>query len=178
MDNTSLSSIVEAAKLFISKEARLHGLILDAGIMAVPYEVTADGFEIQMQVNYLAHWLLAYRLLPVLQSTARKEGPSSVRIVCVSSHGHKEKPFGITKMLYCDSEIEKFGNFGRYGLSKLGNVLYARTLNAQYGPGSAESKQGKGDIWSASLHPSFIATQLNEKNRDNASWILEWIHPG
>ncbi|CZR67245.1 related to dehydrogenases with different specificities (related to short-chain alcohol dehydrogenases) [Phialocephala subalpina] len=176
MDNAALNSIVEAARSFAAKETKLHGLILNAGIMAVPYEVTRDGFEIQMQVNYLAHWLLTYHLLPILQSTARK-GPGSVRIVCVSSHGHKEKPFGVTKMLYDDSEIEKFGNFGRYGLSKLGNVLHSKTLNAEYGPGSENSKQGNGEIWSASLHPGFIATQLNEKNRDNASWMLSWMHP-
>ncbi|KAE8447093.1 hypothetical protein EG329_011077 [Mollisiaceae sp. DMI_Dod_QoI] len=177
MDNTSLGSIVGAAKLFKSQEPTLNGLILNAGIMAVPYEVTTDGFEIQMQVNYLAHWLLAYHLLPVLQSTARKEGSGAARIVCVSSHGHREKPFGVTKMLYDDSEIEKFGNYGRYGLSKLGNVLHAQTLHAEYGPGSENSKQGKGEIWCASLHPGFIDTQLNEKNRDNASGTLKWIHP-
>lgn len=177
MDNSSLDSIVEAAKYFASKETILHGLILNAGIMAVPYEVTVDGFEVQMQVNYLAHWLLAYHLLPILQSTARVEGAGAVRVVCVSSHGHKEKPFGVTKMLYDKSEIERFGNFGRYGLSKLGNVLHAKTLNVQYGPGGEKSKQGKGEIWCASLHPGFIATQMNEKTRDNVSWMLSWIHP-
>src|ERR1700712_855426 len=44
MDHTSLSSIVSAAKEFLSKEKTLNGLILNAGIMAVPYEVTSDGF--------------------------------------------------------------------------------------------------------------------------------------
>jgi NAD(P)-dependent dehydrogenase (short-subunit alcohol dehydrogenase family) len=55
VDNNSLESVVKAAKTFKSQETRLHGLILNAGIMAVPYEVTKDGFESQMQVNYVAH---------------------------------------------------------------------------------------------------------------------------
>lgn len=85
MNNNSLDSIVTAAQAFKSKESQLHGLILNAGIMAVPYEVTKNGFESQMQVNYLAHWLLTYHLLAVLLSTARADGPGSVRIVSVSS---------------------------------------------------------------------------------------------
>src|ERR1700679_1804464 len=36
MDNTSLNTVVKAAKNFISRESHLHGLILNAGIMAVP----------------------------------------------------------------------------------------------------------------------------------------------
>ncbi|KUJ07101.1 NAD(P)-binding protein [Mollisia scopiformis] len=177
MDLTSLSTVIEAAKSFASKETKLHGLILNAGIMAPPYEVTADGYESQMQVNYISQWLLTYHLLPIIESTARKEGPGAARIVCVSSHGHREKPFSVQKMLYDKTEIENFGSFGRYGLSKLANVLHAKTLNVQYGPGSEHARQGKGEIWCASVHPGFIATQLNEKNRDNASWKLSWIHP-
>lgn len=42
-----------------------------------------------------------------------------------------------------------------------------------YGPGSGNAK---GEIWTASLHPGFIDTQLNEKNRDNAGWRLGWLH--
>lgn len=177
MDHTSLATVVEAAKSFISKESRLNGLILNAGIMGVPYELTGDGFEIQMQVNYMAHWLLTYHLLPILQTTARTEGAGSARIVCVSSEGHRENPFGVVKMLYDNSELEIAGQFGRYGLSKLGNVIHAKNLTTQFGPQSKEAKEGNGEVWAASLHPGFINTQLNEINRDNASWKWKWMHP-
>jgi NAD(P)-dependent dehydrogenase (short-subunit alcohol dehydrogenase family) len=177
MDNNSLATVVEAAKSFTSQASKLHGLILNAGIMAVPYELTSDGFESQMQVNYLAHWLLTDHLLPILLSTAKVEGPGSVRIVSVASEGHQKSSFGVTKMLYDPKEIEQCGDYKRYGLSKLANVLHANFLHSQYGPGSKNAKEGKGEIWTASLHPGFIDTQLNEKNRDNASWKLSWIHP-
>ncbi|TVY37126.1 putative oxidoreductase [Lachnellula occidentalis] len=176
MDNNSLTTIVEAAKQFSAQESMLHGLILNAGIMAVPYEVTPDGFENQMQINYLAHWLLTYHLLPVLLSTARQEGPGSVRVVSVSSDGHQKFSFGVTKILYEASEVKACGGFKRYGLSKFANVLHANSLHSQYGPGSESSSHGKGEIWTASLHPGFIDTQLNEKTRDNTSWKLSWIH--
>ena len=175
MDNNSLDSVVSAAKTFKSKESRLHGLILNAGIMAVPYEVTKDGFESQIQINYLAHWLLTYHLLPVLLTTARIDGPGSVRIVSVSSEGHRS--FGVKNILYSNEEIAKFGNFGRYGLSKLANVLHAKTLNDQYGPSSTSTREGNGEIWTASLHPGFLDTQLNLKNKEMAHWTLKWMHP-
>ena len=175
MDNASLDTVVMAAKAFKSKETRLHGLILNAGIMAVPYEVTKDRFESQMQINYLAHWLLTHNLLPVLLETARVDGPGSARVISVSSEGHRS--FSVNKILYADEEIANFGNFGRYGLSKLANILHAKTLNDQYGPSSVHAKEGKGEIWTASLHPGFIDTQLNVQNKERASWTLKWIHP-
>lgn len=162
LDHNSLSSVVSAAKTFVSKQKKLHGLILNAGIMAVPYEVTSDGFESQMQVNYLAHWLLTFHLLPTLQATAKEEGPGSVRVVCVSSEGHQKFSFGTTKILYDAEEIKRFGDFGRYGLSKLANVLHAKTLHTQFGPGSESAKAGGGEIWTGSLHPGFVDTEMNE----------------
>jgi len=177
MDHMSLSTIVEAAKTFQRKEKTLHGLILNAGIMATPYEISTDGFESQMQTNYLAHWLLTYHLLPTLLTTAKSEGPGSVRIVSVSSEGHQKFSFGVTKILYDTAEIQAFGSFGRYGLSKFANVLHANTLHAAYGPGSRSASQGDGELWAASLHPGFIDTQLNDLNRDRAPWYLAWLHP-
>jgi NAD(P)-dependent dehydrogenase (short-subunit alcohol dehydrogenase family) len=176
MDHTSLASVIKATNTFKSKESQLDGLILNAGIMAVPYEVTQDGFESQMQTNYLAHWLLTYQLTSVLLSTARKDGPGSARVVCVSSEGHY-RPINIKGILYDPTEVKNVSDFRRYALSKLANVLHAKSLNAQYGPGSPSAKSGQGELWSASLHPGFIDTQMNVKNKEMASWKFKWIHP-
>ena len=119
--------------------------------------------------------MLTQHLLPVLLSTARTSGPGSVRIASVSSEGHGS--FGVKEILYSPEEVKDFGNFGRYGLSKLANILHSKTLNDQYGPNSKSAKEGKGEIWTASLHPGFIDTQMNEKTKENASWKLKWIHP-
>jgi NAD(P)-dependent dehydrogenase (short-subunit alcohol dehydrogenase family) len=175
MDHTSLSTIVLAAKSFCSQESKLHGLILNAGIMAVPYQITADGFEVQMQVNYIAHWLLAYHLLPILLSTSLKDGEGSVRVISVTSEGHR-RPWNVPGILYDEAEIKAFGRWGLYGVSKLADILLAKSLHASYGPGSTKSKEGKGKIWAAAAHPGFIDTQINEKNRDSVGWNLKWVH--
>ncbi|KAL2064066.1 hypothetical protein VTL71DRAFT_4560 [Oculimacula yallundae] len=176
LDHNSLSSVVSAAKTFASKEKKIHGLILNAGIMAVPYEITKDGFESQMQVNYLAHWLLTFHLLPTLLATAKEDGPGSVRIVCVSSEGHQKFSFGTKEILYKEDEIKAFGDFGRYGLSKLANVMHAKSLHMQFGPGSESARAGRGEIWTGSLHPGFIDTGMNEGTRDRQRWYLSWLH--
>lgn len=176
LDHTSLSSVVSAAQKFAKQESKLHGLILNAGIMAVPYEKTRDGFESQMQVNYLAHWLLTYHLLPTLLATSLADGSGEVRVVCVSSEGHQKSSFGTTKILYDEEDIATFGNFGRYGLSKLADVLHAKTLHSRYGPGSTNAEEKRGEIWTASLHPGFIDTSMNENTRDTSPWYLSWLH--
>lgn len=125
-----------------------------------------------MQVNYIAHWLLAYHLMPVLLSTAAKEAPGSVRIVCVASDANKL--FETKNIMYDVDEIAKSGGFHRYGHSKLANVLHAMSLNDKYGPGSRNCKDGKGEVWTASLHPGLIDTQINRKI---VHWSFCWIAP-
>jgi hypothetical protein len=48
----------------------------------------------------------------------------------------------------------------RYGQSKLANVLHAKTLNTLYGPSSASSKSGAGEIWTSAVHPGLVESQL------------------
>lgn len=42
IDHMNFKSVVSAAKEFNSKESKLHGLINNAGIMAVPQETSSD----------------------------------------------------------------------------------------------------------------------------------------
>jgi NAD(P)-dependent dehydrogenase (short-subunit alcohol dehydrogenase family) len=59
-------------------------LINNAGVMALPRrQTTADGFEMQFGTNYLGHFVLTARLVPLLR---RASGP---RVVNVSSLAHR-----------------------------------------------------------------------------------------
>jgi NAD(P)-dependent dehydrogenase (short-subunit alcohol dehydrogenase family) len=62
--------------------------------MAVPFELTRDGYETQIQTNYLAPYALTRALLPALEAaaTSNKEDPHRVRVVNVSSSGHGFAP--------------------------------------------------------------------------------------
>jgi NAD(P)-dependent dehydrogenase (short-subunit alcohol dehydrogenase family) len=161
LDHMNLSSVVSSAKELTTKEKKLHGLINNAGVMAVPFAKSQDGYESQWQTNYLAHALLTHHLLPLLLSTARASQPGDVRIVNVSSMGHNFAPKkGID---FADINQEKGSIWTRYGQSKLGNVLNAKELNRLYGPKGI--KKEEGEIWSMALHPGNMYTDLNKNAR-------------
>jgi NAD(P)-dependent dehydrogenase (short-subunit alcohol dehydrogenase family) len=55
-------------------------------IMGVPFGLTADGYELQWQVNYLAPFLFVSELLPLLLTTASTiQSKGRVRVVNLSS---------------------------------------------------------------------------------------------
>lgn len=154
-----LSSVISAAKEFSSKESKLHGLINNAGIMAVPFEKSKDGYESQWQTNYLAHFLLTHHLLPILLATARVSKPGDVRIVNVSSGGHAHFA-SKTGINFEDVNQENGGVWTRYGQSKLANILHAKELNRLYGPNG--TNKSEGELWCVALHPGNIYTDLSK----------------
>lgn len=163
MDHADLSSVVAAAKSFLSRESELHGLVNNAGIMATPYVITKDGYEEQWQTNHLAHWVFTRYLLPVLQRTAEANSatPGAVRIVNLSSSGHWGAPTGGINLEDTSLGAASMG-MTRYGQSKLANILHARVLNEIYGPGGSASG-GKGEIWVSTVHPGLVFTNLDQK---------------
>jgi len=169
MDHLSLPTVVSAATLFLSKESVLHGLINNAGIMATPFEMSKDGHEAQWQTNYLAHWVFTSHLLPLMLTTSKALPPGAVRIVNLSSFGHFNAPKG--GINFVDTSIASGGGMARYGQSKLANVLHAKTLNRLYGPGSASSEAGDGEIWTAAVHPGLVASQLGV--RAEFPWVMK-----
>lgn len=155
IDHLSLSSVVTAAKTFLSKETVLHGLVNNAGIMATSFEMTKDGYEAQWQTNYLAHWVLTSHLLPIMLNTSKQLPSGSVRIVNVTSSGHWSAPKG--GINFADTSLPKGSTMSRYGQSKLANILHAKRIDALYGPGS---RSPEGEIWTSAVHPGLVESQL------------------
>lgn len=86
--------------------------------MATSKGQTKDGFEMQLGVNHLGHFLLTNLLLDMLKASA----PS--RIIVVSSSLHK-----IGKINKDDLMSERsYWRWLAYGQSKLANILFVREL--------------------------------------------------
>lgn len=175
MDHLSLSSVVSAAKWVISQEPVLHGLVNNAGIMATPYQISKDGYEAQWQTNYLAHWVLTAHLLPLLLRTSKTLPPGSVRIVNLSSVGHRSAPNG--GINFADTALPNASVMTRYGQSKLANVLHIKTINKLYGPDSPSAKAGRGEIWATAVHPGFVETNLAAEGSELPLWMRLIIKP-
>ncbi|MFW9768607.1 MAG: SDR family oxidoreductase [Candidatus Thorarchaeota archaeon] len=69
-DLSSMSIIRNFAKEFKSKYDRLDVLINNAGAVFSKRQVTSEGFERTLAVNYLAPFLLTQELLPLLKASA------------------------------------------------------------------------------------------------------------
>ena len=67
----------------------VHVLINNAGVMSTPYKETKDGFESQMAINYIGHFLLTHLIFPQLKAGALNNNGKNVRIVNVSSCVHR-----------------------------------------------------------------------------------------
>jgi len=145
LDLTSFDSIKKAADEFKSKSQRLDVLINNAGIMAVPYSLTKEGYEVQFGTNHVGTSLFTKLLLPTLSKTASQPN-ADVRIINLSSEGHQMAPRDI---VYDQAALEKQSTFARYGQSKLANILHARELQKRYPA-----------ITSTALHPGVIITEL------------------
>ena len=69
LDVGDLSSVREFAAAYKAKYDRLDILMNNAGLMAIPRQVTADGFEMQLGVNHLGHFALTGLLIDVIVNT-------------------------------------------------------------------------------------------------------------
>ena len=140
-DLSSLSEARQLANAVIADHKRLDLFISNAGIgsqnQGPQRQTSADGHELRFAVNYLAGFLLAYLLLPLLKAAA----PS--RIVNVASLGQHPIDFD-------DVMITKGYSGGRaYAQSKLSQIMFTIDL--------AEELKGTG-VTVNSLHP---ATYMN-----------------
>ncbi|KAM9826947.1 LOW QUALITY PROTEIN: uncharacterized protein ACB057_014425 [Neosynchiropus ocellatus] len=124
-----------------SEEKQVNILINNAGIMMCPYSKTLDGFEMQLGVNHLGHFLLTYLLLDIIKWS------TPARIVVVASVAHTW-----TGLRLDDINSERsYDPMKAYGQSKLANVLFARSL--------AKLLQGTG-VSVFSLHPGVVQSDL------------------
>ena len=133
-DLASLDSVRRAAEAFFRSERTLSVCVLNAGIMALPWQRTVDGFEQQWQVNVLAHFLLCRTLLPAMES----EGG---RVLHLSSRAHRRHPAPIDYERLSQEHLseEHYDRWFAYGRSKLANILFSNELARRLGEEDSRS---------------------------------------
>jgi NAD(P)-dependent dehydrogenase (short-subunit alcohol dehydrogenase family) len=141
--NADLSSLDEVRRLAEEVESgddRLDVLINNAGIGAGPRRngaraLSRDGYELRFQVNYLAGFLLATLLLPLL----RRSAPA--RIVNVASAGQSPLDFD-------DVMLERgYDGWRAYGQSKLAQIIFTFELAERLDP---------AEVTVNALHPASL----------------------
>ncbi|MEW5870109.1 MAG: oxidoreductase [Chloroflexota bacterium] len=143
LDLADLAAVRGFAEAFTRRYGRLDILINNAGIMAVPFGKTVDGFELQFGSNHLGHFALTGLLLGTILGTP------GARVVTVSSWGHY---FGDIDFDHLNGE-KHYDRQRAYAQSKLANLLFTYELQRRF------EEAGAAAI-AAAAHPGWTATNL------------------
>lgn len=135
----------------------LNLLVNNAGVMATPQGVTADGFETQIGANHFGHYALTRRLLPALEKGA------PARVVQLSSIGHRRSVIHFEDIHYRTRPYDKWE---AYGQSKTANALFAVAFNRRHA--------GRG-ITANAVMPGGIMTGLQKHMPQEEKIAFGWI---
>ena len=155
LDLGSLASVAAAAEAIVSSHPRIGLLVNNAGIMATPEGRTADGFELQLGVNHLGHFVLTARLLPALAAGG------GARVVGVTSTArHVGRPLDPDNPHLAG----RYDPWRAYGQAKLANLHFAVELQRRL-------DEAGSDVQSLVAHPGLTRTELQvrtvESNRES-----------
>ena len=143
LDLADLSSVRNFAKEFTSP---IDVLILNAGVMATPFSLTKDKFEMQMGTNHLGHFAL----------TGLIQKQIKYRVVAVSSQMHRTARIGnftIDDLRNKAKGIGAYNPWSAYAYSKLANLLFIHELERR-------QMRNSWNLEAVAAHPGYADTNL------------------
>jgi NAD(P)-dependent dehydrogenase (short-subunit alcohol dehydrogenase family) len=147
-DLSSLESVRMCADGIAADHGRVDVLVNNAGVMGIPEQTTRDGFEMQLGVNHLGHFVLTRRLLPALVAAG------AGRVVSVTSFAR------LTGRPVRVDNPHLRGNYRpwrAYGQSKLANLQFALEL-------ARRLEAAGSSVQSLAAHPGFSHTDLQARS--------------
>jgi len=140
------ASVKKAAEEILKSVSRIDALMCNGAIAQVPkQQITVDGWESQMGVNYFGHFTLQALLYPLIEK-------SKGRIVTVGSLGYD---MGIKTIKFDDLNWDKdYTPNDAYSQSKLAQIMTIYELQDRL------KKAGKNDVKAYACHPGSSRTSL------------------
>lgn len=146
LELSSFDSVKKFCNDLNKSKQRIDVLLLNAGVMKnfdlgtkFGYEITNDGYEIHVQVNYLSQFLTMKLLNNLIIENSKDH---EVRILSVSSGAYANAPkeynyIGVDtdyawKPKSKDQMIEYYEDGKWYGMSKLMEIFFAKELQEKY----------------------------------------------
>ena len=153
LDVADLASV----RTFAADVGPVDVLVNNAGVLAVPWALTADGFETHLATNHLGHFALANLLLPRLTD----------RIVVVSSDAHYSGELDLTDLSW---ERREYKPYAAYGASKLANLLFMAELQRRLTAAGSTLR-------ATAAHPGSTATAITGSTGNPVkTWVGSWGH--
>ncbi|KAL4165561.1 hypothetical protein KRP22_014271 [Phytophthora ramorum] len=156
LDVGALQSVRDFVSAFQTRFSgrRLDLLVLNAGVKAIEYGETVDGFEQQFGVNHLGHFALTALLLPVMKLEAPKTADViPARVVSISSISHHGSSLDVKQL---SVKPENYDAMSAYRASKLANLLFAYELHRRLQKAGVSPKQ----VLSVACHPGVTESNL------------------
>jgi NAD(P)-dependent dehydrogenase (short-subunit alcohol dehydrogenase family) len=140
LDLANLKSVRACADGLLAKGEPFDVVIANAGVMAIPFGHTADGFETQFGTNHLGHFVLVNRIAALIRDGGR--------LINLSSAGHRYSNIDLEDPNF---EHTPYDPFIAYGRSKTANILFAVEFDKRH--------RDRG-VRAAAVHPGGIQTEL------------------
>jgi NAD(P)-dependent dehydrogenase (short-subunit alcohol dehydrogenase family) len=168
LDLASLRSVRAAADEIKSRFSRIDLLINNAGVMGIPFQLSADGIELTFATNHLGHFALTGLLLDRLTTTRGS------RVVTVSSNAHRRAEPDFDDL----RSARGYRPGTAYDRSKLANLLFtlelqrrlqatrAPTASVAAHPGNARTNLWRTSSW---LERALLAPRL----RVATGWLAQ-----
>lgn len=148
LDLASLDWVRKCAEGIVADHDHVDVLVNNAGVMGIPARTTADGFEMQLGVNHLGHFVFTARLLPALLAA-----PAG-RVISITSFARH------TVLSVGPGDLRLQGAYGpwrAYGASKLANLHFAIEL-------ARRLRVAGVDVASLAAHPGLSNTDLQARS--------------
>jgi NAD(P)-dependent dehydrogenase (short-subunit alcohol dehydrogenase family) len=143
LDLASLASVRHAATAIRERLGAIDLLLNNAGVMAIPFARSRDGYELTFATNHLGHFALTGLLID------RMTGTPGARVVTVSSVAHRRANADFGGF---DSD-EGYTPGRAYDRSKLANLLFAYELQHRLAAAGSEAV-------SLACHPGIVRSDL------------------
>ena len=127
-------------------------LVNNAGLMAIPHQRTADGFEMQVGTNFLGHFALTGLLLDRITD----------RVVTLSSAAHRMGSIDLEDLNW---NRRRYQRWGAYGQSKLADLMFAYELEHRFVTSGSPLR-------SMAAHPGYTATNLQSRTESVQDFLM------
>jgi NAD(P)-dependent dehydrogenase (short-subunit alcohol dehydrogenase family) len=147
-----LADLASVAAFASAVDHPVDVLVNNAGLMAVPQQRTADGFEMQLGTNFLGHFALTGLLLPQLTD----------RVVTLSSLMHRLGRIDLDDLNW---ECRRYQRWPAYGQSKLADLMFAYELQRRFVAAGSRLR-------SMAAHPGYAATNLQSRTESVQDHVM------